>query len=285
LPARAPFVVLALGFIAARLLLPANARAGLSALRFAWSAVELLVIAVAVAQAGRIRRRYRAQRANGAAPIDALETALTPSIGELPSRLLATELTVLGYAFAGWLRSTPSDDARTFSMHRRAHYSTVVGMFVFLIAVETLLLHVLVMHKSHVAAWLLSASSIWCALWLIGAAHSLRLEPLRFADDALVVTGIRWRARVPYDAIVATTAVGLGDGATRKSATTLDATVLRRADVRLRLSRPLEARGLLGRTRRFDELVLTVDRPDELIAALDAARARGGFLHAPGATT
>jgi hypothetical protein len=46
--------------------------------------------------------------------------------------------------------------------------------------------------------------------------------------------------------------------------------LVRTADVRLILSRPLEARGLFGRTRRFQRLLLTVDRPDELIAVLQA---------------
>src|SRR5207244_1724760 len=134
---------------------------------------------ILVAQAGRIRGRMRALRAAGAPPLDALEQAFAPAIGALPARLLAAELGVFGYALGGWRRPTPPEDARTFSMHRRAHYGVIVGVFVFLIAGETALLHLLVAHLSRPAAWLMSVSSVWAALWLIGDAHAVRLQPLR----------------------------------------------------------------------------------------------------------
>jgi hypothetical protein len=40
------------------------------------------------------------------------------------------------------------------------------------------------------------------------------------------------------------------------------------------LCRPLEARGLLGRTKRFDEVLLSADRPEALIEALRARAER-----------
>ncbi len=268
LPRRAPFVVLALGFLAARLILPADAREGLVVLRVAWGVAELGVLLVVVAQVGRIRRRARALRSAGTPSIDALEQALAPAVGSLPARLLATELSVLGFALAGWRRPTPPEDARTFSMHRRCHQALVAGVVVFLILGEAAALHLLVARLSPVTAWVLSASSVWFALWLIGDAHAVRLQPLRLVADGLAVgVGIRWRAFVPYRAIASIEPAGDA----QRGSTTLAATVMRAADVRLVLSHPLEARGPFGRTRRFDALLLTVDRPDELIAAVRAA--------------
>jgi hypothetical protein len=259
--------------VAARLILPANARDGLVVMRVAWSAAELVVLALIVAQAGRIRRRMRALRVAGAAPMDALEEALAPSIGALPARLIATELGVVGFAFGGFGRATPPEDARTFSMHRRAHSALTAGVFLFLMAAESALLHFVIARGSPLAAWLVTASSLWAAVWLIGDVHAMRLQPLRLTAGGLAANvGIRWRTLVPYDAIASVTR----DEGGARTPSTLAATVLRSADVRITLRRPLTARGLFGRTRRFDTLLLTVDRPDELIDQLLSCRKLSG---------
>jgi len=152
-------------------------------------------------------------------------------------------------------------------MHRRSHHALIVGVLIFCVAGETLGLHFVLLRWSHVAAWLATLLSAWGALWIVGDMHAVRLRPLRLADDALVVElGIRWRAVVPYDAIRSVTVAA----SPRRGPRTLVATVVGAADVPVTLSRPLEARGLLGRSKRFDELLLSADRPDALIAALRA---------------
>jgi hypothetical protein len=260
---RAPFVVLALGFIAARLLLPADARAGMMAMRLGWAAVELVAMGLIVAQTRTIRRRFRVSRLAGAPPIDALADALTPVVGELVARLFAFELGTIGLALGGWRRPTPREDDHTFSMHRRAHFSLLVGVFVFLVVGETAALHVLLARWSTTIAWLSTLSSLWLTLWLIGHAQATRLQPLRLRADGLeVAVGIRWRAFVPWRAVQSISAAA---GEPRAPGT-LRATVGAVADVRLVLKETLEARGLLGRVRRFDTLLLTVDRAEELIA-------------------
>jgi hypothetical protein len=264
LPRRAPWVVLALGLVAARLLLPAEARGSLSVLRGAWALVELATLVAIVAQVGAIRRRARALRASGAASVDALEGALASAVGALPARLVATELDVMGWAIGGWWRATPVEDARTFSVHRRRPHAVLVGVLVFLMAVESTLLHVVVSRSAPAMAWVLSGSSLWLALWLVGDAHALRLQPLVLGADALEVrVGVRWRVRVPYAAIARV--VGPDEPAV---GATLPGTVMRAADLQIVLSRPLEARGALGRTRRFETLRLSVDRVEEFRAAL-----------------
>jgi hypothetical protein len=264
---RAPLVVLALGFVAARLILPANAREGLSALRLAWGAAELALIVLVIARARRIRGRFRALRASGVAGLDALERALEPAIGGWTARLLASELGVMGYAFGGWRRA-PVEDAQTFSMHRRKHQAVLVGVFLFLIAIESLILHVMIARFSVGAAWVASASSLWLALWLLGDLHALRLHPLRLAPDGVIVqVGIRWRVFVPYREIAEVAPAG-------DSRSGLRATVGRGADVRIVTRRPLEARGLFGRTCLFDALLLTVDRPDAFVSEVASRSSR-----------
>jgi hypothetical protein len=266
LPRTAPLLVFGLGLIAARLLLPRNAQDIVDTLRILLGAAELAAIASVLAHSGRVRRRFRALRISGVGRADALEQALEPAVGGPLSRLLVFELSALGLALVGW-RSAPPEDARTFSMHRRSHHGLLVAVLLFLVAGETVALHLAIAPHSSMIAWLLSASSGWLALWLVGDAHALRLNPLRLASEALIVTvGVRWHIVVPYDAISAVEQAGRAAEGTR----VLRATSFGAADVCIRTTRPLEARGVFGRRRRFDTLLLSVDRPDALADALRA---------------
>lgn len=271
LPRRAPAVVFALGLLAARLLLPDGARGLATLLRLGSASVELAVLVLCVARGRQIAARRRALRLAGAPDAEALERALAPALGPWPARLVAGEADALGHAVAGWWRPTPAEDERTFSVHRRSHYGLVVGVLLFAIAGETAGLHVVLARVWPAVAWGATLLSAWGALWLVGDAHAVRLRPIRLTDTSLVVElGIRWRIVVPYDAIAAVAPAA----SPRRGPRTLAATVAGAADVHLTLSRPLEARGLLGRTRRCDELLLSADRPEALIAALAAATRR-----------
>ena len=72
---------------------------------------------------------------------------------------------------------------------------------------------------------------------------------------------MRWRARIARDEIVWAARC---DGATCKAS---DFSILG-ANVVLRLARPHEVRGLLGRRRTMRELALSVDDADRFLAAL-----------------
>lgn len=267
LPRRAPAVVIAIGLLATRLLFPEGARATGTVLRIGWGGVELAVIALLVARSRQIGARRRALRLAGVPDAEALEQALAPAVGEWTARLLAGELDALGHAFGGWRRATPREDDRTFTLHRRSHYAVIVAVLLFAVAGETAGLHVILAQWSRVAAWIATLLSVWGALWILGDMHAVRLRPLRLADDGLVIElGIRWRAFVPYDAIHAVAVAA----SPRRGPRTLAATVVGAADVHVTLCRPLEARGLLGRTKRFDEVLLSADRPEAFIEALRA---------------
>lgn len=270
---RVPIALIGVGLFVASWLVPAGVRETLPILRGAFVLGELVVVVMLARKAGDLRRGYRALRAQHVAPSVALEQLLRPILGGLVARLVASELTTIGFALALG-RSTPREDARTFAMHRRNHYGALVGVVLFLLAVESTLLHVVVLRWSTPAAWLATASSVWLALLLLGDANAVRLQPLRLAAEGLhVAVGVRWSMVIPYDAIAT---VGTADGSTPRSPTTLRATVGGAPTIALRLSRPLEARGLFGRVRQFETLLLTVDRPEELIAASMAASTTNG---------
>ena len=263
LPRRAPLVVLAAGGLTARLVLAADAS------RAALAAGIALELAVVVLVAVRARRLVRRMREDAGRPLilrlaDALEdVGLPPRV----ARIVTTEASTMILALTGWVRRAPRDG---FSSHRTHQSLAIHGVLIFLIALETVALHLLIAQASALAAWISTGTSIYAALWLVGDAHALRLGRIRVERDAVVIEiARRWAAIVPRRAIVAArpeTAIAR-DGRGRPAAGTL-ALAIETPTIVLELSEPVTARGPFGLTRTGTRVALTVDDPAGFLAAL-----------------
>jgi hypothetical protein len=192
--------------------------------------------------------------------LDRLEGALS---AEFRSRrlaaVLATEAAAVAYAVGSWRKPTPTDG---FTTYRERSYFLLVGVFVFLVVVETAGLHIAIGFLSTTVAWVMTALSLYGLLWIIGDTHAVRLSPVRLTPDALTVArGIRWRAEVPYAAID-----------TVEPAEAAPKTALRfgpiGTNVLLSLREPIVARGVFGRRRETRELALMVDGREAFLAEI-----------------
>jgi hypothetical protein len=249
-------VTFGIGLFTARMALPSGPV--VTALVGAWLCAEVVLLTLAV---GRIRRIVRVARAHpGPGPVAALAAGL--GAAGMPARLAgfaAAELVAVGLALAGWFRRAPTDG---FAMHRRKSWGAIVGALGLLIAAETVALHLLVGIWSPIAAWILTALSIYSAAWLAGDYHAIRLYPIRVTERELAISiGLRWRVAIPRDLVVDATVIDASpEGALRLGI--VEPTVL------LTLSRPVEVRGLFGITRRATAITLTIDEPERFLAAL-----------------
>lgn len=218
---------------------------------------EISVLFVLGIKIWRVRGRLRT--AEGSL-IDRLEGALA---AELRSRrlaaVLATEAAAVAYAVGCWRKPTPTDG---FSTHRERSYLVLVGVFSFLVVVETAGLHIAIGFLSTTAAWVMTALSLYGLLWIIGDTQAVRLSPVRLAPDGLsVARGIRWRAEVPYAIIdlvepveaAPKTALRFGPIGT---------------NVLLTLREPVVARGVFGRRRETREIALMIDGREAFLADL-----------------
>jgi hypothetical protein len=218
-------------------------------------ALELATLTVIVLRVRTARRAWRA------APDHRLDAALAAVLPPLAASLVATELRVMVYAIVGWRRRT----SPAFSVHRASGWSLTAGVLVGLVAAETPAVHLLLVAVgAPTAAWIATALSIYSALWIVGAAHALRHGGVSLADDVVIDLGVRWRARIPYAAIVR---VSLGASAELDLA-------ISQANVVVELREPIELIGLFGRRRTARSLALELDEPDAFIAALTALTSR-----------
>jgi hypothetical protein len=84
-----------------------------------------------------------------------------------------------------------------FTYHKNNGWATILGVLLFLGAVEIVAIHLLVQGWSPVAAWTLTALSLYTFGWLIADYRAMRSRPIRLAENRLTIeSGLRWRVQV-----------------------------------------------------------------------------------------
>ncbi len=221
-----------------------------------WGLVEISIVGLAVV---RIRTILRVVRTfDGPGPVAALEAGLAAA--RVPSRiaaLIATDIVAIWLGLGGWFRRARAG----YTMHRTTGWIAILGVMLGLIAVETVLVHILVdAWWGALPAWILSALSIYSALWLAADLHAVRLYPLRVCPDFIELSvGIRWRCTIPRWLLVRV------DRVSEAPKGALDAGVIS-PNLALVLAQPIEIRGLFGITRRRDVIAITIDDPDRFLS-------------------
>lgn len=132
-------------------------------------------------------------------------------------------------------------------------------------AVETIPVHLLVSGWSPVAAWILTALSVYAGVWLVGDYRAIASRPLVVTATHLELrVGLRWEADISRESIAGIDAVSAADKGAPRGA--LLATLLGQPTVRIRLHEPVEVIGMYGIRRSTSEIWLTVDGAERLAA-------------------
>jgi hypothetical protein len=106
----------------------------------------------------------------------------------LPKRLsgaFATEIAVIYYGFYNWKRKKLKPNE--FSYHRSSGTISLLSVFIFLIFIETSVVHILLQKWSTVAALILSILSIYTCLQIFGIMRSMSKRPISIEGDALML--------------------------------------------------------------------------------------------------
>lgn len=259
--------VFAGGLAMAHAILPAGASLGLWVVAFLGLAVEAGAATLTVLRLRTAVRGARRALRDGASFVAALEAGLVQAVGApWIAAALAREIGAVRFGVFGWLRRGARTGGGRFSMHRDGRFVTLIGVIVYLLAVETVAVHLLVARASVLAAWVLTATSLYAALWLLGDLHAVRLTPAVIAGGLLRLdVGLRWRLAVPLDRIAGAELVPT---AAPCPAADLDVSPSGAPNVLLTLSAPVCATGPLGITRRVSTVAVHVDQPTAFIAAL-----------------
>ncbi len=249
-----PVFVLSLGI--ATFMIPSAYHQFLNSEKKVLSIIEAGLIFYVLAKIPGFLKRYKEAKKNEFYISDALEVAAGK---KRIVRILLTELLVMYLAIGGWFKKVSTrEGALSFTYHRKSAYPAILGTMVFLLIVETIGLHLLLMQWSRIAANIVTGLSIYGLIWLIGDFHAIRLHPVILTDDKLMLRiGVRWNATIPIGEIAE---IQIG-GKTSKSKNYLRASILG-PRVAVHLRNPIAVRGLFGIIRNPSQIGLSIDDPE-----------------------
>lgn len=176
--------IMILGLILGSYMLPESSQTYLAVFK-TW-ALPVIEISILVFVVYKVRKAVKSYRRMKDASLDVYTSLKNTCYEILPKAIVvpfATEIAVLYYGFINWRTRTLQDNE--FSYHKNSGTPTLLIALVFLIAIETVAIHLLVMRWNVVVAWILSGLSIYTAIQVIGFAKSLSQRPISINQDTL----------------------------------------------------------------------------------------------------
>lgn len=265
--ALAPIIVLSL--VIAAVVLPSEYHGTLRLVEALAIPVEVALLGWIAWQAAGALRQIRDDAA--ADPVETLHQSARKLLRmDRVADVLASELAVLYYSLGAWRRRPHvPDDTRAFTSHRRSgHGGLVFGLFV-VMAVESMVVHVLLASWSNIVAWIVTFLSLYGALWLLADFRATVLRPLLGNEtEVWIRAGLRWRARIPRDQIAR-----VGRKQSHPPECTRSLAFLTPPNFWIQFSTPVLLEGPYGLRRHVRCLGLFVDEPAELARVLGAEAA------------
>jgi hypothetical protein len=260
--------VFVLSLISAHLLLPEAGESYLRMAELGLAPIELALLVFLTIRVRQIRRGYREAKGPEAEFQHTLEGVLA-DILDHPRlvQILASELSFIHYGLFAWRnrpRYTTTDEI--FTSHQKSGLGLIAGVFLVLIAIETPVVHYFISLKFPVLAWVVTAFGLYAVVFILGDLNACHWRPIRIRSGNLEInTGLRWRCTIPLSEIerVEATTFDIED-----KEGLLNAAVIGNQNLLITLRSTHSAAGIYGFTREFDRLAVSVDEPEQLIAAL-----------------
>jgi len=195
--------VFTIGVLLSTFLLPENQQEHLDLIKtFALPMVELVVVAVFIYKIYCISKAFRLNAAK--ATIDFYDLSkLSANTVFGTSRFasfFASEISMLYYAFFAW--RPKKTDLATFTNYKESSYIAYCGALLIVIGIESYTLHTLLIKWNVWAAWLLTITSIYTAVMVIGHIKALVLRKSVLTSNMLTLkNGLIGDIKIPLHQI------------------------------------------------------------------------------------
>lgn len=231
--------------------------------------IEIFITGFIIFEVRRAIKQYQTLKNTQPDFYDALKNVCQDM---LPKRLVlpfANEVAVFYYGFVRW--KTRNLDKGEFSYHQKSGAQVLYGSFIFLIAIETVAVHLLLDTWSPLAAWILTILSLYSMVQILGFAKSLSQRPISIQDDTLMLRyGILSEAQIPF-ADIATVILSKKklDDNDDLAKTLSPLGEMESHNVVISLKRENTLIGLYGFKKQFKTIALYVDEPAAFKAAIE----------------
>lgn len=231
--------------------------------------LELGILIYAISKFKSIKTEYMQLQAQVPDTAFHLQESISKVLGNsLAIRMLASEITVLRFGLLCWLKgNNVPHGAKQYSTYKQSGYAGMFGVLLFVMLIELIAVHLLLMHYSRLAAYIVSALSLYGMLFLLADISAVLKSPVYVIEMHLLLrTGMRWRLYTDLDNIEVIVKLrgdfepqeGGFNGAIIKSS----------ANLHISFKQPVALSRLYRNTMMVTSVVLTVDDPDAFMADL-----------------
>ncbi len=256
--------VFTFGIILASFILPANDRQLLGYLEFfALLAIELGVLSYAGLIVYKSRKTYQSLGQNRG---DFLENLRETLVKEFPSETAAKALTfeIAGfyYSFFAWKMKRGEN---FYTYYKKNGAAALLTILIFIIAVETIVLHFLIAALSVSAAWILTAFSACFLFQIYAHGKAIFLRPIEITDREIYIRcGLIGDARIYLENIESINCVA-PTVETEKDAVKLSALgKFTACNLQISVRDEVILNGIYGKKKIFKMILLAVDEAEKL---------------------
>ena len=214
-------------------------------------------------------KSYQALKSRTADFYTALKSVCSETFPAFIAPLFATELAVFYYALIKW--KTGPKPTVAFTCHKGPGTSVLFGVLLFLVVVETFVVHLLVALWHPAVAWVLTGLSIYAGVQVLAYMKSIIYRPIIAENDRLVLRyGVLREAVVPLADIasVELTKKPLAEGGPVRNFSPLFD--FEGHNLVLHLKNENEMEGLYGGRTRFTSLALYIDQAEQFMEHIKA---------------
>lgn len=258
------------GIVIATIVLPSDQQQILSQIKY-WvlPVVEIGVFTLIFLKVRKTVISFRAQKNKSVDFFSAIKAAAKEVVPHRVSTAVAMEIAVIYYSVFAWGKRKTLENE--FTYHKESGARLLLGVFIFLILIETSAIHLLIQGASVTTAWVLSILSGYTILQLLGILKSLSRRPMHIGEEVLDLKyGLFGETSIPISKIES---FELSSKSLEFKGSTQHLSPLKSADahnVILELKEEHELIGLYGFKKRFKKLAFHVDEKEEFKQLLES---------------
>lgn len=232
--------------------------------------VELSIVSYIIHNVSKAVKQYKSNKIESADFFTTLKTTcyeMLPKIAVIP---FVTEISVFYYGFVYWKKREL--DENEFSYHKESGTITLLIAIIFIVAIETFVLHTLLTKWSNVAAWILTSVSVYSGVQLLGFLKSMYKRPILIKNGKLFLRyGIMNETIISIDNINSIELSSKDIELNKETRKLSFLGELESHNIIIRLKEENILTGLYGTKCKYRNLVLHVDKNAEFKDLLDNA--------------
>jgi len=172
-----------IGILLAGLILPKDHQILLSSIKV-WlvPVLEIIIFSYIGYKVWQTKKEYKRQKTPHADFYTLIKKVCKESLPKGMGPLLATEISIFYYFLSPFKKKETKEFE--FSYHKKSGIVSVVSVLLFLVVIETFVIHLFVNKFSHFWAWILTALSLYAFVQILGLVRSLSKRPIVIDKDS-----------------------------------------------------------------------------------------------------